>query len=126
MGALKTYVFVTRYDIYWPVQSTTHNWMRMNREPNVWYSKSLQLIELEFPFPEHTNRNIWTKYIPHSEVVLYHCIHSAADIELERNLSFKVGVSLQIFGKYKRPRDISSHARGTARSVWKRTPRHAQ
>jgi nucleoside phosphorylase/tetratricopeptide (TPR) repeat protein len=106
IGTLKAYAFLTArerddsYDIHRLVQVAARNWLRETEEWPVWATKTLQRIAEAFPFPEHENREIWVRFLPHAQNILQLRGFGGTDEDAEYNLLFNVAESFWLLGKY--------------------------
>ncbi|RYP62421.1 hypothetical protein DL769_007310 [Monosporascus sp. CRB-8-3] len=105
IATLKAYSFITErehsgsYDIHRLVQVSARYWLKVRGEWNKWATNALQQLAEAFPFPEHNNRDVWVRYLPHAQFVLAFR-DDADDEKAEGDLLFKVGESNHILGKY--------------------------
>jgi tetratricopeptide (TPR) repeat protein len=71
IGTLIAYSFVTRrtgeesFDVHRLVYLATRNWLRMEDELLIWADKALNRLVEVIPAGGHTNREVWTRYLPH-------------------------------------------------------------
>ncbi|KAK5202787.1 hypothetical protein LTR47_011425 [Exophiala xenobiotica] len=69
---LKAYAFITEredhrsFDVHRPVQLAMRNWLQTERQQEMWIKAAVQRLAHVFPFPEHKNRNLWQRYLPHA------------------------------------------------------------
>ncbi len=104
IGMLKGYAFITEreqsnsYDIHRLVQLSARNWLKQSGEWNVWVTKVLRQLTNEFPFPQHQNKYVWIRYLPHTDYILV--LYKPHHDELESELLSKIGRGLYILGKY--------------------------
>jgi tetratricopeptide (TPR) repeat protein len=71
IGTLIAYSFVTRrtaeeaFDVHRLVYLATRNWLRVEDELLIWADKALNRLVEVIPEGGHTNREVWTRYLPH-------------------------------------------------------------
>ncbi|KAH8681067.1 violaceus kinesin [Xylariales sp. PMI_506] len=111
MGTLKGYAFITEqqtadsYDIHRLVRLTMRNWLREQGNHKEVITKTIQWLSREFPFPEHENKPIWIRYLPHAQAVLQSeddCTDERARCDLLSN----VGIGNDRLGKYEEAEQI--------------------
>ncbi|KIM96097.1 hypothetical protein OIDMADRAFT_132580, partial [Oidiodendron maius Zn] len=106
IGTLKAYRFITErensgsYDIHRLVQVSAQCWLKEREEWGVWATKALQWLALAFPSPKYENRDVWIRYLPHTQYIL-ECQKDTNDDEAKRNLLLNVGKSFYIMGRYR-------------------------
>lgn len=81
IGTLKAYAFITQrgeeesFDLHRLVRLAMMSWLRGTEELEVqfqkWTTKVMERLAAEFPKPEHNNRSIWIRYLPH----VHHFLH---------------------------------------------------
>jgi tetratricopeptide (TPR) repeat protein len=105
IGTLKAYAFITQreeqdvYDVHRLVRLSMLDWLAQKGERKEWATKALQRLADVFPFPEHENREVWLKYLPHAQTAL-NCGEDTADERAELDLLFNVAESYSVLGKY--------------------------
>ncbi|KAK0623518.1 hypothetical protein B0T14DRAFT_425965 [Immersiella caudata] len=115
IGTLKAYAFITQrkesdtYDIHRLVQISMLSWLARKGERLKWTAKVLQRLDDVFPFPEHSNREEWIRYLPHTQYALQ-LRKTADDEEVLLSLLSKVGQSFQNLGKYKEAEQMHQQA----------------
>jgi tetratricopeptide (TPR) repeat protein len=115
IGTLKAYKFITErehsgsYDIHRLVQVSARYWLKESGEWDVWATKALRHLAKAFPSPKHENRDVWMRYIPHTQYVLKFR-KGADDGEAERDLLFNVGESFHLLGKYQEAENMHRQA----------------
>ena len=88
------------FDMHRLVRLAMQNWLDSKGDQVECASKAIQGVAEAFPFPEHENRHVWIKYLPHAQSVLEFRATMVNNREAERDLLSKVGVSFYIQGKY--------------------------
>ena len=105
LGTLKAYAFITEreepdsYDMHRLVQLATLNWVAEKGDMNDWVTKIIRQLAEVYPFPEHENRGIWMRYLPHTQYVL--AVKTTQDELAEVKLSENVGASFGSLGQYR-------------------------
>ena len=105
IGTLKAYAFITErfgqesYDIHRLVRLAIRNWLAEEGELQACATTLIQHLDKVFPFPEHENRAVWARHLPHALTVLGFRDHLTDDIA-KSSLVFKVAESYSIYGKY--------------------------
>ncbi|KAK3935926.1 putative kinesin light chain [Diplogelasinospora grovesii] len=106
IGALKAYAFITQregrdtFDVHRLVRLAMQNWLDKGGELEECITRAIQRLAEAFPFPEHENRDVWVKYLPHAQTAL-EFRKGSSDEETESYLLYNVAVSYHILGKYK-------------------------
>ena len=104
IGTLKAYAFITQreesdtYDVHRLVRISMLSWLAQNGKQKEWIVRVLQHLADVFPFPEHENRNLWLRYLPHTQHAL-ELQKSTNDKEAPAALLSKVGGSFYMLGK---------------------------
>ncbi|KAI0875082.1 TPR-like protein [Hypoxylon argillaceum] len=104
VGTLKAYAFITErdtpdtFDIHPLIRLVMRNWLQKSGEWMEWRKIVFQQLGTTYPFPEHENKQIWIKYLPHGQALL-DARGTSIKIEDTRLLS-KVAVSCDLLGKY--------------------------
>ncbi|KAI0159859.1 hypothetical protein GGR52DRAFT_582588 [Hypoxylon sp. FL1284] len=102
IGILKGYAFVIErnepdsFDIHRLVRLAMRNWLQTNGEWQEWAMDAIQHLTDEYPFPNHENRSIWMRYLPHGRAVL-HLRNEFADKETD--LLFNYNEAEQMYRK---------------------------
>ena len=105
IGTLKAYTFITEqagdesYDIHRLVRLAMQNWMAEKGELKAHITSVMQRLDEVFPFPEHENRVLWVRYLPHMLRALSFQDHSTDKAAIS-SLLFNVAESQYILGKY--------------------------
>ena len=105
IGTLKAYAFITErpsqesYDMYRLVRLAMGNWLAEEGELKACATTVIQHLDKVFPFPEHENRAVWARYLPHALTTLRFRDHSTDDIA-KSNLLSNVAESCSMLGKY--------------------------
>ena len=104
IGTLKAYAFITEreqtsYDMHRLVRLATQNWLEEEGELKEQVSSALQRLDGVFPFPEHENRDVWLRYLPHVLAAL-ECQDAFDDKGVKGYLLWKVGEGHNKLGKY--------------------------
>uniref|UniRef100_A0ACC2JMA8 Uncharacterized protein n=1 Tax=Lasiodiplodia mahajangana TaxID=1108764 RepID=A0ACC2JMA8_9PEZI len=103
VGVLYAYAFILRrdkpdsFDIHRLVRLVMRSWLQENGEWEEWIANVAQRLTDEYPHPEHENREIWTRYLPHGKEVLE--INGVKRKEYS-DLLFNVAGSQSVLGKY--------------------------
>ena len=103
IGTLKAYAFITErgqtaYDMHRLVRLAMRNWLE-ERELEKQVSSTMQRLDQVFPFPQHENRDLWLRYLPHVLAAL-EFRDVCTDQTIEGHLLEKVGETHRILGKY--------------------------
>lgn len=76
IGTLIAYSFIMErkepdsYDMHRLVRLAMRNWLQANGEWQDWTTKMTQQVAKEYPIPEHHNKGIWLRYLPHGQAIL--------------------------------------------------------
>lgn len=76
IATLKAYAFINerssseRYDMHRLVRLAMRNWLAKEDELQTRVTAVIRRLKSVFPFPDHTNKNIWFGYIPHASAAL--------------------------------------------------------
>ena len=106
IGTLKAFGFIKErlngnsYDMHRLVHIAMQNWLKLKDKLIVCIEMTLKRIANAFPRPEHENKGIWTKYLPHAQCII---ASSKVYIGLEKSrwrVLDNVGECLRILGKY--------------------------
>ncbi|RYP33540.1 hypothetical protein DL767_004715 [Monosporascus sp. MG133] len=104
IGTLKAYAFITHregqdsFDIHRLVRLVMQNWLEEKGQLQECRASVLQRLAAAFPFPEHENKEVWMKYLPHAQAAL----ECGDDVtEGEPDLLFNIAESYFVLGKYK-------------------------
>ncbi|RYP19951.1 hypothetical protein DL767_009563 [Monosporascus sp. MG133] len=106
VSTLKAYAFITEhkgsdsFDVHRLVRLAMRNWVEQENEWTGWITKGAQQLSDKFPWPEHENKEIWMRYLPHTQTAVEFQRDCADRGALSRLLSY-IGVSYDILGKYK-------------------------
>jgi tetratricopeptide (TPR) repeat protein len=115
IGILKAYAFITEreesssFDIHRLVRLAMQNWLDKEGEWEKCITEVIQRLAEAFPFPQHENRDVWAKYIPHALTAL-EFREDSTDEEAEWRLLFNVADSLSILGKYQKAEQMHRQA----------------
>ncbi|KAI1506280.1 hypothetical protein F5X99DRAFT_129304 [Biscogniauxia marginata] len=105
IGILKGYAFIIErkesdsFDIHRLVRLAMRNWLQMRGKWQEQAANVLQHLNKEYPFPEHENREVWMRYLPHGQAVLG-LRETSGDKEASIRLLFNIAQSYYILGKY--------------------------
>ncbi|KAL1972818.1 hypothetical protein VTN31DRAFT_6360 [Thermomyces dupontii] len=120
IGTLIAYAFITKreepgtYDIHRLVRLAMLNWLEQEGERKDWTTNVLHRLVDVFPTPEHENRGIWSRYLPHTRYVLEHPEDTDGG---EAELVFKVGTGFELLGQYREAERMQRRALETAEKV---------
>ncbi|KAH6679336.1 putative kinesin light chain [Halenospora varia] len=87
LGTLKAFGFIKErisrdsYDMHPLVHKAMQNWLKIKDDWGFWNQQSLIKISYVFPWPEHENRAIWMRYLPHAQYII-----TSLDLELIRTM----------------------------------------
>lgn len=81
-------------------------------------------MDVEFPFPNHENRDVWIEYLPQAQFILDLHVYSVEDEESERTLLFNVEESFWILGKYKEAENMYTDTRADREGAGQGAPAH--
>ncbi|KAK8924419.1 Nephrocystin-3 [Metarhizium anisopliae] len=110
IGTLKAYAFIAEresqdsFDMHRLVRLATRNWLEEKGELQEYVTSAMQRLDQAFPFPEHENRDVWIKYLPHAQAALEFHEHST-DKKVEARLASNIAASYYKLGKY-RPAEL--------------------
>ncbi|KAI1159422.1 hypothetical protein F5B18DRAFT_587349 [Nemania serpens] len=105
IGILKGYAFLTEhkdeesFDIHRLVRLAMRNWIQDKGERKEWVTYGVQQLSLCFPFPEHENRSVWFRYLPHARTAL-ECQEDCDNSKAKQKLMYNVSTSYYRLGKY--------------------------
>ena len=105
MGTLKAYAFVTQreernsFDVHRLVRLAMQNWLDREGKKDRLLAQVVKWMATIFPHPEHENRDVWMRYIPHGQIVLDFCGKSVDVVDRIVLLSI-VGGSLHVLARY--------------------------
>lgn len=94
IGVLKAYAFITQredqdsFDIHRLVSLAMRNWLDSKGEHVEYRAKAIQRVAQVLPYPDHENRDVWTKYLPHAQSVLHRRGVTVDNGKEERDSSF--------------------------------------
>ena len=103
--SLKAYTFITEragdesYDIHRLVGLAMRNWIAVKGELKAHVTSVILRLDEVFPVPEHENRVLWVRYLPHMLRALSFQDHSTDEAAIS-SLLFNVAESQYILGKY--------------------------
>ncbi|RYP16975.1 hypothetical protein DL765_004817 [Monosporascus sp. GIB2] len=115
IGTLKGYAFILErenpdsFDIHRLVRLATRNWLRDQGEQKKWITDTIQQVSQKFPFPQHENKEIWVRYLPHGQAVLK-LREDCDDKEANASLFSNMGGSYLMLGKYKEAEEMNRRA----------------
>ncbi|KAI1159510.1 P-loop containing nucleoside triphosphate hydrolase protein [Nemania serpens] len=104
IGSLSAYAFILErdkpgsFDVHRLVRLVMRSWLQEKGEWGKWTVNVVQRLTEEYPFPQHENREIWTKYLAHAQAVLE--VDSAIHTDKDGSLLFNIAESYSILGKY--------------------------
>ncbi|KAJ4176050.1 hypothetical protein NW755_014637, partial [Fusarium falciforme] len=105
IGTLEAYGFITKreegasIDMHRLVRLAMRNWLDQEGQARKTYCGVIGRMEEVFPFPEHENRAIWMKYLPHARIVL-ESDEKCDDGEAISSLLFNVAGGFSMLGSY--------------------------
>src|SRR3569833_665868 len=105
VGILKAYAFISEraetdsFDMHRLVRLAMRNWLEKERKLQECVNRVIQRLVDAFPFPEHENRDVWTRYLPHAQTAL-NFREDAGEEETKSRLLFNVAQSHVHLGKY--------------------------
>ncbi|XDG04957.1 hypothetical protein ABKA04_004572 [Annulohypoxylon sp. FPYF3050] len=105
IGTLKSYAFIAErsdqdsFDMHRLVRLAMRNWLQTNGEWQERAANVFQYVNEEYPWPEHENRSIWTRYLPHAQAIV-ELEEMSDDKEASASLLFNVAESYSKLGKY--------------------------
>ncbi|OBT57821.1 hypothetical protein VE04_01878 [Pseudogymnoascus sp. 24MN13] len=107
LGTLKAFGFVKErhsrasYDMHRLVHTAMQNWLKLKDEWRSWNEKTLRQITNVFPWPQHTNRDVWMLCLPHAQRAIANFEKSFGKTkDLPRNLLHNLGECFRQQGKY--------------------------
>jgi tetratricopeptide (TPR) repeat protein len=115
IAVLKAYAFISiqpdqdSYDMHRLVPLAMRNWLAKEGKLQECVTRVIERLAEVFPVPEHENRAIWEKYLPHSQRVLEFQGHSI-DNQSKWRLLGNVGESNSRLGKYKEAEEMYRQA----------------
>ncbi|KAI0188436.1 P-loop containing nucleoside triphosphate hydrolase protein [Xylaria flabelliformis] len=105
IGVLKGYAFVTEQEtpgmlnIHRLVQLAMRNWIKSQPDQKRWITSTITRLSTVFPNPDHSNRDLCLKYLPHAQNTL-EFRNDCLDAEATWRLLFNVSRSHLILGNY--------------------------
>ncbi|KAI1839929.1 hypothetical protein JX266_013863 [Neoarthrinium moseri] len=103
VGILVGYAFITEreedksFDMHRLVRLATRNWLADTRAN--YFTEMAQQLARIYPWPQHENRSVWVRYMPHAEAILADETE-CTDLEAYGDLLSAVGNSYDMLGKY--------------------------
>ncbi|KAI0868749.1 TPR-like protein [Hypoxylon argillaceum] len=104
LGVLQGYSFVTEredgdsFDVHRLVKLAAHE--SVGSETSQYATEVIRHLERLYPFPEHENKHVWMRYIPHVEAILKSS-RTDTDKEAKAKLLKKAGISYYLIGRYR-------------------------
>lgn len=105
-GVLRAYAFISEradegsYDMHRLVRLVMRNWLVKEGELMICATSVMQRLSIAYPFPNHANKDIWTKLLPHALVALKYQEHSS-NMNARLKVMYVVSQSIRILGRYK-------------------------
>ncbi|KAL7911448.1 hypothetical protein GGI35DRAFT_442817 [Trichoderma velutinum] len=114
IGVLKAYAFISEradegFDIHRLVRLVMRNWLAKEGRLKTYATIVIRHLGTIYPHPDHTNKDVWTSYLPHALVALEFQEHSS-DMKTRLKLLYDVSRSILLLGRYK-----------DAERVWRQT-----
>lgn len=113
IGVLKGYAFIIEredsdsFDMHRLVRLVTRNWLKQENTRH--HITAIQHIHGLFPWPQHNNRSLWLRYMPHALAVLEND-NELAEEDAYVNLLHSVAWSYYVMGRYEEAEFISRKA----------------
>lgn len=107
LGTLKGFKFVNEQSgralirMHRLVHSAMRNWLKVKGEWTLWNERTLNRIEVVFPWPEHENRTFWTTLLSHVQYIITSTRDFNIEDRLRRNLLGKLGSCFLMIGNNK-------------------------
>ncbi|KAI1312152.1 hypothetical protein F5Y03DRAFT_391118 [Xylaria venustula] len=76
IGSLSSYAFILErdtpgsFDMHRLVRLATRNWLHEKGEWEQWTATVVRRLAEQYPYPKHDNKETWTRYLPHGQVLL--------------------------------------------------------
>jgi nucleoside phosphorylase/tetratricopeptide (TPR) repeat protein len=111
IGTLKAYAFISQregqdsFDMHRLVRLAMQNWLEKKGELKQCVTSAIRRLSEAFPFPEHENRELWTKYLPHAHTAVQFGESSTSEAA-ESQLLLNIGESYRITGNYQEAEQI--------------------
>ena len=86
------------------VRLAMRNWLETKGELKQQVSSTLQRLDRAFLFPEHENRDMWLRYLPHVLAALE--FRNVYGCETKGHLLFNVGASYSNLAKYQEAEEM--------------------
>ena len=121
IATLKAYAFIVQrktadsFDMHRLVRLAMRNWLAGKEEKCT--TRVIQRLNEVFPFPEHENRDVWMKYLPHIQAAL-DFREDVDDEEARSELLHNIGWAFQLLGKYKEAERVYRQVLGLKRKVY--------
>ncbi|KAK4164715.1 phosphorylase superfamily [Cladorrhinum sp. PSN259] len=114
IATLKAYAFIIprgeeSFDIHRLVRLAMRNWLKEKGELTESITDVVTRLATVFPFAEHENREIWMKYLPHTQVISESSGY-CTDKEAESDLLFSIAESYSEIAKYEEAERIYRQA----------------
>ncbi|OWT42405.1 kinesin light chain 3 [Pochonia chlamydosporia 170] len=106
IGTLRAYAFITQregqdsIDMHRLVRLAMQNWLG-NEELKSCVTSAVQRLNQAFPFPEHENRDMWMRYLPHAQAALEFREHPKGG-KVDASLLHSVAESYFLLGQYQK------------------------
>ncbi|OWT42400.1 phosphorylase superfamily [Pochonia chlamydosporia 170] len=106
IGTLRAYAFITQregqdsIDMHRLVRLAMQNWLG-NEELKSSVTSAIQRLNQAFPFPEHENRDMWMRYLPHAQAALEFREHAEGG-KVDASLLYSVAESYSLLGRYQK------------------------
>ncbi|GAB1314018.1 Tetratricopeptide-like helical (Fragment) [Madurella fahalii] len=121
IGTLKAYAFIAQrdgedsFDMHRLVRLAMRNWLASQEEQCM--TRVIHRLNELFPFPEHENRDVWMKYLPHMQAALD--FQEDADDDMAKGyLLYNTAVAMHRLGKYREAEQIHQQALRLGKKVF--------
>ncbi|UKZ67791.1 uncharacterized protein TrAtP1_008949 [Trichoderma atroviride] len=115
IGTLKGYAFITQqeggdfFDMHRLVRLAMRNWLEKEGELKEMVASAIQRLNEVMPFPEHDNRKIWMRCLPHAHAILELPEHLTGT-QAESRLFSNVAEGNYHLGRYQTAEGLYRHA----------------
>ncbi|KAK7959731.1 uncharacterized protein PG986_004585, partial [Apiospora aurea] len=105
ISTLEAYAFILdrgtpdRFDVHRLVRLAMRNWLQSQGEQSQQVTGVVRHLSEKFPWPKHENRDVWTWYLPHAQMVLG-LRNECSERKILGSLQHNVAQCYRLLGKY--------------------------
>jgi tetratricopeptide (TPR) repeat protein len=105
IGTLDAYSFVSKradqsLDIHRLVQLAMRNWLRLQKQWDIWMNEALARLVEVIPYGDYDKREVWTAFLPHAVHVVDLVEYQEAETEGRMLLLDRIGRCENTLGRY--------------------------